>query len=128
MFAYLIEPISEGMTKMNFVYHVTEDKVDFFIGAGPSASIAINGKWMYRNGTTYSGKDVTFGNKTTNDLRSLDLGVSGLIGFRFLKTFFISGTYNRGLRNLTPNGASPSINSHYYAINVGCLISQKSKK
>ncbi len=114
--------------KMNFVYHFTGKTGDLFIGAGPSASVAINGKWMYRNGTTYSGKDVTFGNNPTNDLRSLDLGVSGLVGYRFFKSLFISATYNRGLRNLTPKGASPSVNSYYYGISLGCLVSEHSKK
>jgi hypothetical protein len=108
-------------TQMNFVFHTTAKKINFFVGVGPSAALAINGKWTRYSGSTKSILDVKFGTKPTDDIKKGDLGVTGLLGFSW-GGFLVSTCYNHGLTNLNPRSDEGAIQSTYIGINAAFLL------
>ena len=114
--------------QMNFVFHTGGKKIKLFFGGGPSAALAINGKWTKRSGTTVSKLDVNFGKKSTSDLKKTDAGVTGLLGFSY-GGFSVFGCYNHGISDLNPHTGEGAIQSSYIGINLAFLLPfEKMKK
>ena len=105
----------------NFVFNTGGKKGKFFIGGGPSATLALNGKWTRRSGTGVSKLDVQFGKKVTDDLRKVDFGVTGITGFSYEGVIF-SVCYNHGITDLNPHTNEGAIQSSYWGINLAFLL------
>ncbi len=114
---------------LNFLYNVSGNTGTFFIGAGPSITFALSGKWKYDDGTNSFTEDVQFGDDPDNDdIKGLDFGANLLTGFRFPNGLFISAGYNLGLGNLVPGGSEDgTLKSNYFSIRLGWLFNGKRK-
>jgi Outer membrane protein beta-barrel domain len=111
-------------TLFNFLYHIGE-KGNLFIGAGPSAALAINGKETLTKSGNEEVKTVKFGNSEIDDLQKFDFGATVLAGYKFTKIISLSVSYNQGLSNLYPVKADNiSTKSNYIGIKLGFLFNQ----
>jgi hypothetical protein len=115
---------------LNFLYNTTGNTGTFFIGAGPSFSFALSGKWKYEDGTNSVTEDVQFGDDPDNDdLKGFEVGVNALTGYRFPNGLFIAAGYNAGLTNLFPGGSEDgTLKSQYFSIKLGWLLKGKGNK
>lgn len=113
--------INYSEAQFNFVFHTPGKKMKLFIGGGPSAALAINGKLTKRTATTSSKLDVNFGKKETSDLKKTDFGVTGLLGVSF-GGFVVMGCYNHGITDLNPREGERAIESSYIGISVAFLV------
>ncbi len=113
-------------TQYNFLYRTSGDNGYFFVGAGPSATLHINGKWKLEKAGAKQESSVKLGKTKIDDLKKQDFGVTGLIGYQFSKIVSISASYNQGLTNLYPVSADyVTIKSNYFAIKLGFMFKEK---
>lgn len=122
--------VSNLETQMNFLYHTPGENGNFFIGAGPSIALAIDGKWKFTKGDTKEENSVTFGNDASDDMNMIDFGGTVICGYNFPKLVFISASYNAGFKNLNAGDDKlGKIKSNYFAIKLGFLFrNQKDQK
>jgi hypothetical protein len=112
-------------SQLNFLYNTSGNNGHFFIGAGPSVALAINGKRILEKNGKETQSIVVFGNKKTDDFNKFDFGVTVLGGYKFSKAAFISVCYNQGITSLNPNfGEYLSVKSSYLGVKLGFLIKQ----
>jgi hypothetical protein len=117
--------INDLEAQFNFIYNAPGTNGHFFIGAGPSAALAINGRWILEKNGKETKSIVVFGNHVTDDFNKFDFGVTVLGGFKFSKAAFISAFYNQGISSLHPNyGDYLSVKSTYFGAKLGFLIKQ----
>lgn len=116
---------THGELALNILYK-TGETGKFFVGAGPSLSVGIGGKWKY----TYSGQtqkeDVHFGSNELDDMKRFDFGANAVAGYCMENGLFFAANYNQGFSNLDPSG-SGTLRSHYFGIRVGYLLGGKGK-
>lgn len=114
---------------MNILYNGSDNKANFFIGAGPSLSFAISGKLKFDDGTNTSSEALKFGSGNDVIMKRLDLGANFLIGGYFSNGLLISVNYNLGLSNLDPDDTfNGTLKSSYFGIRMGYLVNKKRKK
>lgn len=108
---------------VNFLY----SSGGFFIGAGPSFSFAVAGKWKLEFDGEKETEDVKFGDSNDDDdMKGFDLGANVHTGYRFPNGFLIMANYNQGLSNLAVSGAdNDKLKSHYFGIRLGYLLNGK---
>lgn len=95
----------------NFVYRAKKES-GFFIGAGPSLGIGINGTSWYENE-----KDkIDFGGEGNPD--RFEIGANAVAGFRFANKFQVAVSYNMGITNLTDE-SSAQMKNNYFALRLG---------
>lgn len=110
--------------QFNFLYHVGE-KGNLFLGAGPSAAMAINGKRTLTKADKEDVNSIKFGNSAIDDLQKFDFGASVLAGYKFTKIISLSVCYNKGLTNLYPVKADNiSTKTNYFGVKLGFLFNQ----
>ena len=109
---------------LNLVFNATSNTGTFFIGAGPSFAFNLSGKLKYDDGTDSFSEDIEIGNDPDNDiLKSLDIGLNALAGYRFPNGLSFSAGYNAGLNNLLPGGSDDgTLKSHYFSIKLGFML------
>lgn len=103
----------------------------FFIGAGPSFSFAISGKWKYDAGGVKTEENVKFGNGDGDNMKGFDIAANMILGgFLVKNSLFIAANYNLGFRNLDTgtNPNSGTVNSRYFGIKIGYLLAEMKKK
>jgi len=104
---------------VNFLYN---SNGGFFIGAGPSASFAISGKWKYSDVSVKT----KFGNSDDDDMKGFDFGANILAGYQSPAGFLIMANFNQGLSNLIPGDAEgATLKSHYFGIKLGYVLKGK---
>lgn len=111
---------------VNFVGHLPAGPGNFFIGVGPYVGFNISGK-QKSTGTIFgftaeSERDLKFGNDANDDLKSVDFGLNGLVGYQFTSGFNIGAGYGLGLSNLIPDSepnGSTKINNRVLSFSVG---------
>ena len=110
---------------VNFVGHIPAGPGSFYIGAGPYVGFNISGK-RETTGTIFGvadgERDLNFGNNSDDDLKPVDFGLNGLVGYQFSSGFNIGAGYGLGLSNLYP-GSDPDdngkINNRVLSFSVG---------
>ncbi len=108
---------------LNFLYNHTTNAGKFFIGAGPSVSMGVFGKWKDVIAGDTQKENVKFGNTDNDDLRPLDIGANVTTGFCFPNGLFIAANFNHGLNNLAPGGsANGKLKSHYFGLRLGFFL------
>jgi len=113
---------------LNCLYNAPSNAGNFFIGAGPSVSIGLFGKWKDSFGGDVQTENVKFGNSDEDDLKSLDLGANVLAGFCFPNGLLIAANFNQGLNNLfSGSSGGATLKSHYFGIRLGFLLNKKKK-
>lgn len=115
---------------LNLLYNTNGDAGNFFIGAGPSLSFALSGKWKYEDNDNSLTEDVKFGsNQDEDDMKGFDFGANFLAGYCFPNGMFVSANYNLGLSNLFPGGSSDgTLKSNYFGVKLGYLLKGKTKE
>lgn len=111
---------------VNFLY----TNSGFFVGAGPSFSFGISGKWKSESNNEKTEENIHFGNGENDDMKSFDIGGNVLGGYQFKNGIFIAANYTLGLRNLVveSSGSDMKVNSRYFGIRVGYMIQNPKKK
>src|SRR5690606_26051754 len=92
----------------NFVGNIPAGPGHFFIGAGPYVGFNVAGevKWdgsgsfLGVDYTTNGDRDLEIGNSSDDDLKAVDFGLNGLVGYQFSSGFNIGAGYGLGLSNL----------------------------
>jgi hypothetical protein len=106
---------------------LTYNSGNFFVGAGPSLSFGVGGKWKSKleDEPEESGK-VKFGNSDEDDLKGFDFGVNVLAGFQFNNGLFVAANFNQGFSNLTPGDTGDdTMKSHYFGLHLGYMLKGK---
>ena len=107
--------------QLNFILHTPGQKFRLFIGGGPSASMAVNGKWTRRTASTTDKLDVKFGKAQTDDLKKGEFGVTGLAGISW-GGLMVMACYNHGITDLNPKNGEDVIQSSYIGLSLGFLL------
>jgi hypothetical protein len=113
--------VNYSEAQFNFVFHTPGKKMKLFVGGGPSAALALNGKITKRTASSVSKLDVNFGKKSTSDLKKTDFGITGLLGVSY-GGFVVMGCYNHGITDLNPHDNENAIESSYIGISVAFLL------
>lgn len=119
---------------LNFVYNASSKSGKFFIGAGPSISMAIGGKVKYTSTAMpelNNEADIKFGNNyEKDDFKTLDAGINVLAGYNFRSGFLIEANYYSGLSNLfiTTGTDASKLHNSYIGFKIGYLLPARSKK
>lgn len=117
---------------LNFVYNARSVAGNFFVGAGPSLSMGLSGKYKFQeNGGEPVTSDIHFGSGSDDDLKGFEAGVNILAGFQLRNGFLITANYNTGLSNLNiSNESEPNktkYHNRYFSVRVGYMFSVKKK-
>lgn len=111
---------------VNFLY----SNSGFFIGAGPSFSFTVSGKWRSEFGTDKTEGHIKIGNGENDEMKSFDIGGNVLGGYQFKNGILISVNYCHGLMNLLA-GSSPdnmTYTNRYFGIRLGYMLQTGKKK
>lgn len=112
----------------NFVYHVGNiDGSNFFLGLGPSLDFNLPSKRTSITNGLKSSSDILFGAAPANDLRGVDYGVNIVLGWKTTGGFLISFNWNKGLRDLTPEGLVGETKNQYIGIQLGAFLNNGKK-
>ena len=119
----------------NVVYNFTAGKGVFYLGAGPYISFNLPSKNVTHSaGADKVETDVSFGNAVANDMRGVDYGGNGVMGFRMGNGIFVAINYIQGARNLVPQekldipaSANDKVKNIAFGIRVGYLFKNAAK-
>ncbi|WP_353136039.1 porin family protein [Pseudopedobacter sp.] len=108
---------------VNIVGYIPAGPGSFFIGAGPYVGFNVSGKAKTTiGGGTESEEDLNFGNNSDDDLKPIDFGLNGLVGYQFSSGFNIGAGYGLGLSNLYPGSEADDnskINNRVLSFSIG---------
>lgn len=114
---------------LNFLFNSGGSTTNFFIGAGPSLSIAVSGKVKYDDGTNKLSEKINFGSGDDDLMKAVDLGANFITGVSLDNGILVSVNYNAGLNNLFPNGSADGrLRSNYFGIKLGYVLNNARKK
>lgn len=111
---------------LDVIFRPKMPQVQFFVGAGPSVSLAVSGKEKEDDNGSVSEMTYKFGNDPDkHDMRGMDFGANFLTGIETKSGFLVVANYNLGLRNLIPGGSSDiSIKNSYFGFKLGYRFSK----
>jgi len=105
---------------------LTYNTGNFFVGAGPSLSFGVGGKWKSKVDDEEESGKVSFGNSDDDNMKGFDFGANVLAGFQFNNGLFIAANFNQGFSNLTAgDSGDDSIKSHYFGLHLGYMFKGK---
>ncbi len=113
---------------LNFLFRPAMQKVNFFVGAGPSIAFALSGKEKEKDNGTTTNYTYKFGNNPDeHDLKAMDFGANFLTGIETPGGFLVAINYNLGLSNLAPGSSSDdgTVKSRYFGFKVGYKLRGK---
>jgi Outer membrane protein beta-barrel domain len=113
---------------INILYNSKGSSGNFFVGAGPSVSFAVAGKYIEKVDGETEKEKINFGNdEMEDDFRAFDFGLNGMIGYEFKGGLFVAANYNLGLRNLIPGGDEDfgKVKTTYVGIRLGYFFNRK---
>jgi hypothetical protein len=110
----------------NLVYNINSKSGTLYFGGGPYVDFAFPSKIITTSGGDETSDDLSFGNKTADDLRGWDWGVNVVAGYRLSMGAFIAVNYNQGLLNLVPRAPeSQTLHNRYFGVQLGILLNNK---
>lgn len=109
----------------DFLYYVGGNKGGFFLGAGPSIAFNLPSKRVSITDDVRTNSIVQFGSDAGSDLRGTDWGANFTTGWRTNSGFLISANYNKGFRNLVPEGNTGELKNSYFGIQLGVFLNNK---
>jgi hypothetical protein len=117
-------------TPVDVVFRIPMKGGSVLVGAGIAPAFNTSGKRIYEQGGNSQGtQNIPIGDKNTDELNWVDLGIDGILGYEFNNGFFITATYNYGLNRLYNGGPEvDKLYNRYGAIRIGYLIKGKKKK
>lgn len=112
---------------LNVLFKPEMQKVQFFVGAGPSVAVALSAKEKEKengNTTTYKYK---FGNNPDeHDMKRLEIGANFITGVELKGGFLVALNYNLGISNIAPGSSDDgTIKNRYFGFKVGYLLKDK---
>lgn len=114
---------------LNFLYNSGGNKLNFFIGAGPSFSLGLSGKTKFSDGTNSASENIKFGSGDDDNMKPIDVGANFISGISFNNRLLFSLNYNAGLNNLIPHPENEaSAKSHYFGIKLGYMLNFGKRK
>jgi hypothetical protein len=122
-----VERINAIEIPINILYNSKGNAGNFFVGAGPSLSFAMAGKYIEEMDGEEEKTKMLFGNdEMEDDYRAFDLGINGMIGYEFKGGLFLAANYNIGLRNLLPGGDEDygKVRTNYAGIRLGYFFNR----
>jgi len=109
------------------LYHIHGSGGSFFLGAGPSIDFNLPSKRVSVTDGDKVITDILFGKTPENDFKGIDYGADFRVGYAMNSGFFLSLNYNKGLRNLVPDGLTGSIKNQYIGIQLGVFLNNGKK-
>lgn len=106
----------------NVIYNIPGAKTTFYLGAGPSVDFNLPSKRVSITDDTKVTTDLLMGSTPENEMRGVDYGANFMGGFRTAGGFFFNLNYNKGIRNLVPDGATGSLKNQYIGIQLGVFL------
>ena len=95
------------------------DQGHFFVGVGPVFNWNLSGSQEGNN----IKRELDFGNDTSDDIRSFELGASATAGFKLKMGAFVRAYYNLGLSNLSPNdNNNHTLRSNSFGLSLGYFL------
>lgn|SRR5690554_399698 len=92
------------------------DSGHLFVGVGPVFNWNLSGTTKGNN----IEREMDFGNDSSDDLRSFELGASATVGFKLQMGAFVRAYYHLGLSNLSPiDDNNSSIRSNSFGLSLG---------
>lgn len=122
-----VERINAIEIPINILYNSKGNGGNLFVGAGPSLSFAMAGKYIEELDGEEEKTKMLFGNdEMEDDYRAFDLGINGMIGYEFKGGLFMAANYNLGLRNLLPGGDEDygKVRTNYVGIRLGYFFNR----
>jgi hypothetical protein len=99
---------------------------NFYIGAGPSLSFGVGGKWKTKFDDEEESGKVHFGDSEDDNMKGFDFGANVIAGFQFNNGLFINANFNQGFSNLiSVESGDDSIKSHYFGLHLGYMFKGK---
>jgi hypothetical protein len=107
---------------MNVVFKFNKGSGKFMAGAGISGALGIWCKSTNRTNITVV-KYLNFGNTSQDDLKGIDFGLNGLVGYEFKGGSSITLNYNQSLNTLYIGGGNiDKLKNRYFGIRYGHLL------
>jgi len=104
---------------LNFMYN----SGGFFVGAGPSLSFGVGGKWEVEFEGEKESEKIHFGNTEDDDMKGFDFGANIVAGFQFSNGLLVAANFNQGFSNLMSSDTGDgSLKSHYFGLRLGYLL------
>ncbi len=112
---------------LNILFKPQMQKVQFFVGAGPSIALALSGKEKEEDNGSIETYKYKFGNNPDeHDMKRLDFGANFITGIETKSGFLVAVNYNLGLSNVAPgNSDDGTIKNRYFGFKVGYLLKHK---
>jgi Outer membrane protein beta-barrel domain len=117
---------------LNVVFQTNSPEGKFFVGAGPSISMGLSGKFKWKDNGGSGSSDINFGSGIDDYIKAFEAGVNFLAGFQLKSGFLITANYNTGLSDLGltsyPADTSPiehNYHNRYFGIRVGYMFAGK---
>lgn len=112
---------------LNVLFKPEMQKVQLFVGAGPSVAYALSGKEKEEdNGSTETYKYKFGNNPDEHDMKRLEIGANFIAGVETKTGFLVALNYNLGLSNVGPGDSDDgTIKNRYFGFKVGYLLKQK---
>ena len=109
---------------LNVLFKPDMQKVNFFIGAGPSIAVALSGEERETdNGNTTTYKYKIGSNPDEHDFKRMDFGANFITGIETKSGFLIAINYNLGLSNIAPGSSDDgTIKNRYFGFKVGYMF------
>jgi hypothetical protein len=106
---------------LNILYYVPLGAGHVFIGTGPYGAVGLKGKnkltyHLYRI-TEVEETNIAFGSQT-EQLKPLDYGIHGLIGYKLRYGSYLKAYYSHGLSDLSNNSAY-TYKNRYFGVSFG---------
>jgi hypothetical protein len=110
----------------NFVFNVNSKSGTFYVGGGPYVDFAFPSKFVTTRSGQETSSDISFGNKSADNLRGYDWGVNALAGYRLSMGVFLAVNYSQGLLNLLPRAPEDQkLHNRYIGVQLGILMNNK---
>lgn len=94
----------------------------FFLGLGPSLAFSLPSKRVSITEGVKTEQTIKFGKDGVSEMKGMDYGVNVRAGFRTGGGFLFSVNYNKGLRNLVPEGGTGELKTSYIGIQLGVFL------
>lgn len=111
---------------MNVVFKFNHGSGRFMAGAGVSTALAL---WGTSKTNVTKDKSLKFGNGNDDDLKGIDFGLTGLIGYEFSGGSSFTLNYTQGLNTLYIGGpAIDKLKNRYFGLRYGYLLKHNTSK
>ncbi|MFI5133288.1 MAG: porin family protein [Chitinophagales bacterium] len=114
---------------MNVVFKFKSSGGKFLAGAGISGSLGFFGKSTNTKNGIETVSYLNFGNNSGDNLKGIDFGINGLVGYEFKNNWSVAAGYYRGIINVISGGtAIDKLTNNFFSLRFGYFLKEKMSK